>query len=86
MRTKEGRKIPEGQSNLSIENKLTKPTAKSNKTNRQIIVQKTQRRKLKTKQHEPHQKHEVISSTPEGYADPAPLVAPVMWLMLLQIR
>ena len=29
--------------------------AKYKKTNRQIIVQKTQHRKLKTKQHEPHQ-------------------------------
>ena len=30
--------------------------AKNKKTNRQIIVQKTQHRKPKTKQHEPHQK------------------------------
>ena len=28
--------------------------AKDKKTNGQIIVQKTQHRKLKTKQHEPH--------------------------------
>ena len=30
--------------------------AKNKKTNRQIILHKTQHRKLKTKQHEPHQK------------------------------
>ena len=40
--------------------------AKNKKTNRQIKVQKTQHRKLKTKQHEPHQKLGVISGAPEG--------------------
>ena len=39
--------------------------AKNKKTNRQIILQKTQPRKLKTKQHEPHQKLEVIVGAPE---------------------
>ena len=39
---------------------------KIKKTNRQIIVQKTQHTKLKTKQHEPHQKLGVISGAPEG--------------------
>ena len=49
--------------------------AKNKKTNRQIIVQMTRHRKLKTKQHNPHQKLGVISGAPEGYADPAPHVA-----------
>ena len=40
--------------------------AKNKKTNRQIIVQKTQHRKLKIKQHEPHQKLGVISEAAEG--------------------
>ena len=61
--------------------------AKNKKTDRQIIVQKTQHRKqLKTKQHEPHQKLGVISGAPEGKADPAPHVASVALLILLQIR
>ena len=60
--------------------------AKNKKTNRQIIVQKIQHRKLKTKQHERHQKLGVILSAPEGQADPVPHVAPVMLLILLQIR
>ena len=38
--------------------------AKTKKTN--VIVQKTQHRKLKTKQHEPHQKLGMISGAPEG--------------------
>ena len=38
---KEGRKIPEGQSNSQIENKLTTPWLKNKKINRQIIVQDT---------------------------------------------
>ena len=37
------------------------------KTNRQIIVHKTQHRKLKTKQHKPHQKLGLISGTPQGH-------------------
>ena len=65
----EGRKIPVGQSHSQIENKLTTLTKKT--TNIQIIVQKTQHRKLKTKQHETHQKLGVISGAPEGLADPA---------------
>ena len=40
--------------------------AKNKKTNRQIIVQKTQHRKLKTKQHKPHQNLGVISGALEG--------------------
>ena len=40
--------------------------AKNKKTNRQIIVQKTQHRKLKTKQHEPTKKLVMISGAPEG--------------------
>ena len=39
---------------------------KNKKTNRQIIVQKTQHRKLKTKQQKPHQKLVVITGAPEG--------------------
>ena len=35
-------------------------------TNRQILVHKTQHRKLKTKQHEPHEKLGLISGAPEG--------------------
>ena len=41
----------------------------------------TQHRKLKNKQHEPHQKLGVISGAPEGLADPVPHVAPVVLLM-----
>ena len=48
------------------------------KTNRQVIVNKKQHRKLKTEQHEPHQKLGLISCAPEGLADPAPHVAPVV--------
>ena len=41
--------------------------AKNEKKNRQtIIVHMTQHRKLKNKQHEPHQKLGVISGAPEG--------------------
>ena len=39
---------------------------KNKKTNKQIIVQKTQHRKLKIEQHEPQQKLEMISGAPEG--------------------
>ena len=46
------------------------------------MVHMTQTRKLKNKQHEPHQKLGVISGAPEGEADPAPHVAPVVLLML----
>ena len=46
---KEGRKIQEGQSNSHIKNKLTTQTE-----------HKTQDRKLKTKQHEPHQKRDLF--------------------------
>ena len=35
------------------------------KTNKQIIEHKKQHRKLKTAQHEPHQKLRVISGAPE---------------------
>ena len=35
-------------------------------TNRQTIVHMTQHRKLKNKQHEPHQKLGVIAGAPEG--------------------
>ena len=63
---KEGRKIPEGQSNSEIENKLTTPWLKMKLTNRQTNVHMTQHRKLKNKQHEPHQKLGVISGAPEG--------------------
>ena len=48
-------KIPEGESNYWIENKLTTPWLKIKRTNRQKIVHITQHRKLKNKQHEPHQ-------------------------------
>ena len=40
--------------------------AKMKRTNRQTIVHTTQHRKLKNKQHEPHQKLGVISGAPEG--------------------
>ena len=39
---------------------------RNKKTNRQMIVQKTQHRKLKTKQHEPQQQIGVIADVPEG--------------------
>ena len=39
--------------------------------------------KLKNKQHEPHQKLGVISGAPEGLADPAPHVAPVLKVVLI---
>ena len=60
--------------------------AKKEKANRQTILHMTQHRKLKDKQHELHQKLGVISGAPEGKHDPAPHVAPVVLLMLLQIR
>ena len=63
---KEGRKIPEGQSNSLTENKLTTPWLKTKRTNRQTIVHMTQHSKLKDKQHEPHQNVGVISVAPEG--------------------
>ena len=63
---KKCRKIPKGQSNSKIETKLTTPWLKKKKTNRQTIVQKTQHRKLKIQQHEPHQKLGVILGAPEG--------------------
>ena len=63
---KEGRKIPEGQSNSQIENKLTTPWLKMKKTNRQTIVHTKKHRNLKNKQHEPHQKLGVISGATEG--------------------
>ena len=62
---KEGRRIPEEQPNSYIENKLTTPWPKMKKTNRQTIAQKKLHRKLKTEQHEPHQKMGVISGYPE---------------------
>ena len=40
--------------------------AKNEKTNRQTIEHMTQNRKLKNKQHEPHQKLGVISGDPGG--------------------
>ena len=40
--------------------------AKIKKTNRQTIVHMTQHRKLKNKQHEPHQKQGVMLGAPEG--------------------
>ena len=46
----------------------------------------TQLRKLKTKQPEPHQKLGVVSGVPEGETDPAPHVAPVVFLVLLQTQ
>ena len=53
---KEGQKIPEGQSNSYMDNKLTTPWLKNKKkTNSQTIVHMTQHRKLENKQHEPHQ-------------------------------
>ena len=44
---------------------MTTPWLKKKRTNRQIIVHKTQHRKLKTKQHEPHLNLGVISGDPE---------------------
>ena len=45
---------------------------------------KTQYIKLKTKQHEPHQKLGMISDSLERYADPVPHVASVVLQMLAQ--
>ena len=50
------------------------------------IVHMTQHRKLKNKQHEPHQKQGVISGAPEGKEDLAPHVSAVVLFMLKQIR
>ena len=58
--------IPEGQSNSQIENKLTSPWSKMKKTNRQTTVHMTQHRKLKNRQHEPHQKLRMILCAPGG--------------------
>ena len=55
-----------GHSNSQVENKLTSPWPKQKKTNRQTNVHKTQYRKLKTEQHEPHQKLWVILGTLKG--------------------
>ena len=44
------------------------------KKKNQTTAHMTQHRKLKNKQHEPHQKLGVISGAPEGKADPAPHV------------
>ena len=41
----------------------------------------TQHRKLKNEQHESQHKLGVIPGAPEGLADPAPHVAPVVLLM-----
>ena len=49
--------------------------AKNKKTNKQMIVQKTQHRKQKTKQHESLQK---TGGAPEENADSASRVAPVI--------
>ena len=54
------------------------PWQKMKKTDGQIKVHKTQYRKLKTTQHEPHQNFGVIKCASEGKADPAPHVAPVV--------
>ena len=51
---------------------------RNEKKNRQIKVHMTQHRKLKTKEHEPHQKLGVIWGAPEGWADPAANVTPVV--------
>ena len=51
------------------------------KPNRKTLVHMTQDIKLKNKQNKPNQKLGVISSAPEGYANPAPHVAPVVLLM-----
>ena len=56
--------------------------AKNEKDKQKTIVHMTQHRKLKTKQHELHQKFWRISGAPEGLADTAPHVAPVVLLML----
>ena len=71
---------------FKLENKLTTPWLKMKKTNRQTIVHKTQHRKLKTEQQEPHQKLGVISGAPEGWAYPAPYVTSVVLLMLVRTR
>ena len=51
------------------------------KKDKQTILHMTQHSKLKNKQHEPHQKLGVMSGSPEGLADSAPHLAPVVLLM-----
>ena len=63
---KEERKISEGLIDRKKKERIESAIANKKKTNRQIIVHKTQHRKLKTYQHEPHQKLEVISGALEG--------------------
>ena len=47
----------------------------------------TQHRKLKNKQHKPHQKHGVISGAPKGKADPAPqMFKHVMYRHLMNVN
>ena len=41
---------------INQKKKMTTPWLKMKRTNRQTIVHRTQHRKLKNKQHEPHQK------------------------------
>ena len=46
-------------------------------------IYKTLHRKLKTEQREPHKTLWMNSGSPEGYAVPAPYVAPAVLLLLL---
>ena len=45
---------------------MTTPCLKMKETNKQTILHMTHHRKLKNKQHEPHQKLGLISGAPEG--------------------
>ena len=49
----------------------------------QTTIYKTLHRKLKIEQREPHKTLWVNSGSPEGYAVPAPHVAPAVLLLLL---
>ena len=64
-RIKEGRKIPKGTVKLINLNQTDNAMSKNEK-DKQTTAHMTQLRKLKNKQHEPHQKLGVISGAPEG--------------------
>ena len=66
LKIKRGTKDTRGTVKLINRNKLTTPWLKMKHANRQTIVHVTQHRKLKNKQHEPHQNLGVISDAPEG--------------------
>ena len=59
--------------------------AKMGGTKAQTMISKPLQRKLKIEQTEPHKYYDVISDAPDEMIVPAPLLPPVVFL-LLQIR